>query len=484
MAANWGFCGGTYVSESPNIDNEEAINIYCERSESQAAKTPMGMLFSPGLRVAYSLPEASVPSLFPINGRGFAAASKLYELFPGAGFNALGSLGSPPLSPTQIIANETQLLILNNGNLYVLTLATNVLVPVDMSQFNNEPVLQIDFCDGFGIATLQNSHTFQVSALEDFTTWNGLDISTISYFPDNIVSMIVDHREIWFFSGKKSLGFYNAGAGRPPFIPIQGAFLEDGADSAFGTVRADNSVFFLNRDERGALVAKRLDGYTGQRVSTHAVEYAWQQYSVTSDAVAYSFQMNGHVFVQWYFPTANATWVYDVSTQLWHRRGFWETRLSRYSAHRSMSHMYFSGRHLVGDWASGNIYQMSTSFYDDAGNPLRWLRRSPTINKENEWVYFPALEIDTENGLGPQPPLFDGDGNPRSPEIILRWSDDGGKTWPGRRILKCGQAGKYNSRARTVMLGRGRKRIWECSSSDPIPWRIADAYLQMEPQSA
>jgi hypothetical protein len=68
-----------------------------------------------------------------VNGRGFAAASKFWELGLAGGPSNRGSLGTTLTGPTQIIANETQLLILNNGNLYVFTLATNVLTPVNMA---------------------------------------------------------------------------------------------------------------------------------------------------------------------------------------------------------------------------------------------------------------------------------------------------------------------------------------------------------------
>jgi hypothetical protein len=476
MVARWGFCGGTYVSQSPNIDNEEAINLFCERSESPGAKTPIALLLAPGKKLFAQTPEGSAPSLFTVNGRTFMAASNLWELGVGNPINR-GSLGVAPQSPTQIISNETQLGVLNNGNLYVLTLATNVFAAVNMAQFNG-PVSQIEFIDGFAIAIIQNSHTFQVSQLEDFTTWSGLDISTVSYFPDNIVSIIADHRELWLRSGKKTLIYYNAGAGFPPFIPKPDAVLEEGSAARFGAVLADNTNFWIAADERGSGVAKRANGYSGERISTHAVEFAWRQYPRIDDAVAWSYQENGHVFVLWYFPTANATWVYDISTGLWHRRGYWNLAGGFYSADRAMSHTSNFGKHLVGDWASGNVYELSSNFYDDNGNTLRWLRRSPTNAKENKWLYFPGgIELDIEPGLGPEVPLQDGTGQPRDPQIMLRWSDNGGKRWSNTYTLNCGQAGDFNRRARRMMCGRARRRVWEVSGNDPIPWRIADAYL-------
>ena len=477
----FGFCGPTYQAQSPIIDDEMAINCYCEQSESEGAATPMALLHTPGRKIFAQFPESSIPFDFTVNGRTFYAASNLYETDASGVVTNWGSLGASPTRPTQITANETQLVILNNGNLYVFTLATNVLVAVNMAQFNG-PVAQIDFSDGYIIATLQVSHTFQVSNLEDATTWSGLDIATISLFPDNIVSMKCDHREIWFYSAKKTAVYYNAGAGFPPFIPVQQGFIEIGSGAAFATVQMDNTLFWLSQDERGFMTAQRANGYAGQRVSTHATELAWQTYATTNDAIGWTYQEYGHTFWVLYFPTANATWVYDVATEFWHQRGYWVANGGFYIADRAMCHTLNFGKHLVGDWASGTVYELSSKYFDDFGNIIRGLRRTPTVSKENDWVYFKRIEFVMETGLGPQPPLLDGLGNPRPPQLMLRWSNDGGKTWSNTYILSVGFAGEYDLRVIKRMLGRARKRLWEVSWTDPIPWRFSECFLEATPE--
>lgn len=473
------FCGGSYVAASPVIDNERAFNCFPERAELPTETTQIAQLGVPGKKVfAVLTGETSVPGEFTVNGRSFAACSNLWELTQAGPINR-GSLGSVPSRPTQITANETQLVILNNGNLYVFVLSSNVLTPVDMSQFNG-PVSQIGFADGYVIATLQNSHTFQQSNLEDATTWNGLNIATISYFPDNITSMICDHREPWFYSGKKAIGYYNAGAGFPVFIPIQGAFIENGSGATFATVQLDNAILWLDQDERGNMVARRLNGYVGDRISTHAVEQAWQKYTVTSDAVGWTYQLDGHSFWVIYFPTANATWAYDVSTNFWHERGSWVQESGTYIADRAMSHTFNFGMHLVGDPFSGTVYQLTNDVHTEAGNILRGFRRSETTADDNKWVYFQQIEFLPETGLTPDFPLTDGDGNPRPAQLMLRWSNDAGRTWSNTYTLSVGFPGEFDKRVIKRMLGRGRKRVWEVSWSDPIAWRFASAFLEGE----
>lgn len=474
---NFGFCGPSYTAVSPIIDYEQAMNCYCERSESPGAATKMALLTRPGLKKLATLPESVVPGGFTVNGRTFFAASNLYEVDSGGTVTNRGSLGASPLTPTQLVANETQLCVLNNGNLYVLTLATNAFAAVNMAQFNG-PVAQIDFCDGYVIATLQNSHTFQVSNLEDAITWDGLDIATLSLAPDNIVSMKVEHRYVWFMSAKKSFAYYNAGAGFPPFIPVQGEALEIGAGAAFGTVQLDNSLFWLTQDERGFMMGWRL----GQgRISTHATEFAWQSYATTSDAVGWTYQERGHSFWVIHFPTANKTWAYDLSTGLWAERGYWMEAGGFFVADRPMCHTENNGKHLVGDWASGNVYILSSDYTTDDGNPIRGLRRTPTLSKENQWIYFKQIEFVMETGLPTETPIYEVDGvTIRPAQIQLRWSDNGGKTWSNWYYLSVGLVGQYDLRVIKRMLGRARKRVWEVAWTDPYPYRFNDAFIDAE----
>jgi hypothetical protein len=183
--------------------------------------------------------------------------------------------------------------------------------------------------------------------------------------------------------------------------------------------------------------------------------------------------------VAWYFPTANVTWAYDIATGLWHKRGLWNVPAGSYSADRAMCHTENFGKHLVGDPFSGNIYELSSQFFDDSGSPLRWLRRAMMPWKDNKWVYFPEVEFDVEPGLASIRDGNDANGNPkfREPQVMMRISRDGGKTFGNTFLLKCGKLGEYLRRARKVMLGRARKGVLELSGSDPVPWRIADAYL-------
>jgi hypothetical protein len=88
--------------------------------------------------------------------------------------------------------------------------------------------------------------------------------------------MVVDHREIWLAGPKQTVGYFNTGDNNFPFSPISSAFIENGSAAQFGAIKLDNTIFWIGADERGSGMAWRAQGYTPSRISTHAIETAWQ----------------------------------------------------------------------------------------------------------------------------------------------------------------------------------------------------------------
>jgi hypothetical protein len=490
--ARFGFVGPTYASQSLNADAQRCINWYPESIESGQGKGATALYPAPGLALFATLvtgtPLGGVRGAIALNGRAFFVAGALFaEVDPSGQLIAAhqGNVVNDGL-PVSMAASPQEILMASGGIAYVYDLTSNTLTQVDA--LNNIPVSGVGFSDGFFLALRSNSQQFFVSAPEKATSWDLSNTAIVSVFPDNVLTMLVDHREIWFWGVTKTVVYYDSGAVFP-FDVVPGAYIEQGIAAAASAVRLDNSVFWLGADDRGAGIGWRAQGYSPARISNHAVEAAWAAYPAIADAIGYSYQDQGHSFWVLYFPTANATWVYDVSTQMWHERSFRGAGKATDTAHRSRCHAFAFGKHLVGDWASGNVYQMSIpvakgsgwSFADDFGNPIRRVRRAPHISTEQEWILHSSMQIDIEAGLGPQPPLLDGSGNPRDPQLMMRWSDDGGKTWSNERIMNCGQAGNFKTRAITRRLGRSRDRIYEVAATDPVPWRIVDAYLKAAP---
>jgi hypothetical protein len=463
----------------------------------------MALYPTPGTSLFCTLPgDGPVRGQIEINGLAFAVSkSNFCQVFPNGTFNVIAQVANDNL-PVSMVASPQQLLIASAGSLYVYqiqgtpnsqNIGAGAFYQVPNSTFTlpggAQPLpLQVEYIDGFFLVLLRDSQTIYISTPLDATSWPALQQITVSVFSDNVQGMIQNQRQLYVYGRKRSTTYYDSGS--PNIFDVNpSGTVEDGMVSNFGFCRLDNSVFWIDQDERGSGVVRRYSGFTPTRVSNHAIEFAMQGYPTISDCVAYPCQDQGHAFAVFYFPTANKTWVYDVATGQWHERGYWNENTALYSAHKSQNHMLAFGKHLVGDPTSGNIYQMAIpstaigggyNFVTDNGNPIVRMRRSPHISAENKYSFYNELVLDMETGLGPMPPLLDGAGNPRGPKVLLRWSKDYAHTWSNYYSLDAGQAGQYRQRVRRSRMGRARDMVFEVSCSDPIPWRLIDGYLDAD----
>ena len=503
-----GFVGPSYTARSTAVADEECINWFAETAETQGSVSPAkayGGSTAQGLKNYYGTPglnafiSNTVTPTGPVRGVLFAQLSQpaAFAAFAVIGnqFGYVTSLGIfLPIAAVandglsvSMVYNSIQIFLVSAGRAYCFTIASVTFTDVT-AMLAGIPI-KCEQSDGYFIAAFQNTNKFQISAILDGTTWPGAQVSAVNVFPENITSIIVNHRELWVMGSQHIQPYQNTGS-LEIFDVIPGTLIEKGCIATFATIRLDNSVFVIDQDERGALSAWRSQGYTLTRISTHAVETDLATYPLASiQAMAsYSYQDVGHLFWVLYIPGSSWSWVYDVVEGLWHKRASWNPITAQWGPHFSWNHMYAYGKHLVGDWNSGQIYDLNLSHLTDTliynssptpGVDILRLRRSPTVIDEMKRIYHSELVLDFDTGLGPQPPLLDGNGNPRPPQVMLRWSDDRGKTWSNQHILNCGFAGQYHARVIQRRLGQSRYRVYEMSVSDPIPWTLVDAYLRL-----
>jgi len=476
------------------------MNLYPETIESPTAKSQMALYCTPGLTLFVNV-FSPIRGLIQVNGRCFAVgAENFYEIFKDGTAQFRGAVGND-FQPVTMATNGTagnQVAICSAGQIFVFYLkdtgnnvANTMVGPVGGLQGE---AASIQFCDGYGVAQLRaldgtGTNKFQVSILEDMTQWNPLSVQQVSAFSENIGAIIQVFRQLFVLGlNGHSQVYYNSGASQyTPFDVIQGAFMEEGISAPLSVCVLDNAPFWIGGNANGNGIAFRANGYTPLRISNFAIETEWATYpKKCTDAIGYSYRDQGHTFWVLRFPSANGgfgkTWVYDVAAQAWHERGYLSGNgYSGFSAHLSQCHAFAFGLHLVGDWNSGNIYSMAQGVLTDNGTPIRRLRRAPHISSEDQRIFHAQMQVAVEVGDAPQPPLLDGAGNARAPQMMLRWSDDSGRTWSNEHWTGTGEAGQFLVRAYWNRMGYARDRVYEVSMTDPVQWRIIDAYLRANP---
>jgi hypothetical protein len=61
---------------------------------------------------------------------------------------------------------------------------------------------------------------------------------------------------------------------------------------------------------------------------------------------------------------------------------------------------------------------------------------------------------------------------------MLRLSNDGGRTWISEEMRGSGKVGEYGTRVRWNRLGCARRRVFEVTCSDDVPWRLTGCNLE------
>jgi hypothetical protein len=464
--------GQAYVARSVNAADSRMVNLYPEPLPTPEGKTGGFLNRAPGLRKLATVGTGPIRGLWSYGDYGYAVSgARLYRIDSTWNVEPIGVIAGT--GPVSMVDNGTQLFIATNPISYIYDAASEVLAQITDIDFPG--AVTVGYLDGYFIFQEPNSQRFWTSELLDGTQIDPLSFASAEGMPDNLVSLFVDHREVWLFGTQSVEVWYDAALEGFPLARIQGAVNEFGCAATFSVAKMDNSLFWLGADARGHGVVFRANGYAGQRISTHAVEYAIQSYEIISDAIAFTYQQDGHSFYVLTFPSAQATWVYDAATNAWHERaGFANGQFIR---HRANCQMFYSEEVVVGDFENGNIYAYDLDQFSDGDFAQKWLRswRALPTNQNNlKRTAQHSLQIDLETGVG----LNAGQGN--NPQIMLRWSDDGGHTWSNEHWMSMGKIGAYGTRAirrRLGMTTKLRDRVYEASGTDPVKISIMGAEL-------
>jgi hypothetical protein len=465
------FVGAAYQERSTKLDAQLCINFFPVKGESGTAKDIAALYGTPGTRPLVSASDGAVRGMHqPTNGSDgiVVIGSTIYRLDSSFVLRSIGTCDALT-TPVKIDDNGFQAVIVTGPNGYQVDLVLDTVTQITDPAFYGAD--NVDFLDTYAIFNRPGTNQFYISGSNEIT-FDALDFATAESNFEKIVNFVVDHDELILF--KLTVTEIWRGSSNPdfPFARDKNASIELGCAARDSVAKMDSTVFWLAQDNKGTGMVYRLNGYSPVRVSTDAVDSAIASYSDISDAVAYSYQQEGHSFYVLSFPTGNATWVYDANTQLWHQRAYLDPDTGTLGRHRSNSHMYFAKTHIVGDYENGSLYALDLDYYMDGEDPLPSIRVSPHIaGQDYQWIMHDRVQIDIEAGVG----ISSGQGS--QPVALLDWSDDAGKNWSNQHVAYMGAIGEYSNRLRWSQVGRSRDRIYRLTISDPVKRVIVGATL-------
>ena len=308
----------------------------------------------------------------------------------------------------------------------------------------------LGYLDGYFIIFEPNTGKFYITANRDPSSIDALDFASDERYPDDLVTGIVDHGEAIFFGTESFSGYYNSGATDFPITKIQSADGEVGCLCPRGPQKIGNSVFFPGSTGK----VYQMDGYVPRVISTPVVEQAIAN-ATDRNFIGLVWEEPGHSFYG--LKCNDFAFIYDISSGLW-----WRADSHGYDTWRWAGVFRAYERWIVADDETGALGYLSADTFTEFGDTLRVECTSPPVGQDNMLIKHSRVELVFEQGVG----LVTGQGS--DPQVMLQFSDDGGRTWSNERWRSMGRIGEYKTRTIWLRNGKSRDRIYRYSISDPV----------------
>lgn len=466
------FCGPAYQSQSPFLSSAECINFY-PRPYPALGETALALFATPGLEHWITPSSGEIRGLFQHGIYVYAVSGdRLYRITSEPAAEELGTINTN-VGQVSMASNGSDLILVDGVSGYVWDYGNENFVEILDPDFPIcDVVVQID---GWYLVPKKGTNQVWRSDYQNGTSWSGLAFSSEGSQPDDVVSLIVDRRDVWVLGNWTSSIWRNTGASTFNFARLEGTLIDQGIVGPHARCKINNAIFWVGQDRGGHSQVFQATNRSPKVISDFPISSRISNLQL-SDCFSFSYQQEGHNFSVFTFPFSDETWVYDSTTSMWHRRS---SRInSNENKWRVNCHTVLGTDHIVGDFFNGKIYKMKTDVYDEDGTPIISRRVTPTIRKNQNRITYDSLRVMFETGVG----LDSGQGS--DPKAVLRWSDDGGRTWSSEIEESIGALGDYSVDVEWHQLGQGRNRVWDLWVSDPVKRVILGAVAEVEVDDA
>jgi hypothetical protein len=459
---------GAYEARSVIANAQRCINLYPEQN-TKDAEVPYTHYCTPGLTFLAQGIVAEVRQLYTAsNGLLFAVIGNIIYYVPdNFVLQQIGTIASQS-GLVSMYDNKFTLIILDGStqgwSIDLASLQFDIFNPSNFEGGN-----QIRYIDTFLVSSSLNGNIQSSDSAS--TNYNALSIATMSGDADQLQIIDVVHKEIWSFGYRTTEVWTNSGAFPFPFEPIPGVFLQHGCAALRSLAKWGLNIFWLSQDNNGQALVMQGTAYKADIISTPAIADAIGKYGKISDAIGFCYQQGSHIFYMLTFPEANATWCYDLSTQLWHERGYLDEN-GNLVRHRANCVAQAYNKTIVGDWQNGKLYQFDLNKYTDDGNPILRLRSFPHILNDGDRVSYSNFMADIEVGTEMDPSI--------NPQLNLRWSDDRGVSFGNGLQQTLGRSGQYRTMPSWSRLGFARDRVFELSWTAAAATALNGAWIHVE----
>jgi hypothetical protein len=477
--------GGAYQARSVITSAQRSLNLIAEpMPRIQGEPAQFAYYPTPGLTTLLTLPQNVVRGIRQASSNAIyaVAGSGVYRVTPGSTWSSthLGDITAGRTTPVSMMDNGTTLMIVDgSGSGWTVNLATDAFAQIGASADPGGMFAGADavaYLDTFFIFNKPASPQFYWS-LSNSATFDpyALDIANKETAPDNLVTLAVTKSEIWLLGARTTEIWTDIGAQDSQFQRMPGVLVDHGCAAKYSVAEYDDTLYWLMTGRASELFVGKGSGYQATRISTYAIEDRIMRYVRSDDAIGFCYSRGGHAYYVITFPTADATWAYDITTGQWHE---WLWIDSNGDEHRHRANcMIGTGDAwvLTGDWQNGNIYIVDPTAFTDAGTAIKRQRSFPHLINDGKRVFYREFIADIAPGNPAETtpdPIVD---------LSLDWSNDRGNTFGSPVTQSIGNIGSYLRSLQYQRLGMARDRVFRLTWSVPADTALQGAWIEVEP---
>jgi hypothetical protein len=444
------------------------INAFVEKT-LPGAPSDVIIRRSPGLQLMATAPVG-------VHTRGFLDIDtgglwilddNVHRIISNFSIAPLGTLeGRQPVTTARNNANPRQSLVVTEFGCFVLSTSG----PPTSFTDTDLPASPTSVCDmdGYFVWSFGDGRIFA-------SDLNSLNVSALSFNTEQGMSVrrVVRYAGRLYAFGDRWTGVYKDVGSTPfPFarevtIPrgIVGTHAIAGWENGWA-----NQLVWVGDD----FIVYRLNGYTPVPVSTDDVSRDIQKAVLAGErnfieAFVYMYGKNAF----WVLNSHERfTWEYNVVT------GEWNERMSyNRSNWKGMKSLRVFDRWLIGDEYTGELYQISGTYFREGFDPLIWQVESGVMSGFPMGMVIPKSSFHMTAGVGDFTSIAD-------PRVEISWSLNGGASYGAPVLRRLGGPGQSNSHPYILSSGlsRGQGVRYRLRVSDPVHVGLSGGSIEPEPR--
>lgn len=478
----------TYQSRSRPFSSERLLNMLFEKAQGSNAYM---LVSTPGLK-EYTDLGGNQPVLGMIYLRDFlvyVTTDIIRVIYRRADTGDIVEVVSKywategwtqPTSPVQMACNGDTVMILNSENkkLYFVDLfgeqpldpaSWNIAAAVPPTGSEDAQYVSVAYISGVFVSACQKPDGYsyiQYTEVLGHAMYYEFQLDTAL---TNLSALASNMRELWCFGANSIEVVAPTGeTGNDYFAHITGAYANKGCVCK-NSIAVYETVFFFYGTNGDIYAAENYSSL--KQISTPALLdmiKSWGTLETQADrdgVIGQVYTQDGHTYYLLKFKKFGKTLQYDITTASWIERetgdgGDWE---GQYVVRRP------NGETLVSSTTTDKLYTMDSRFYTDNGVTICREFVFCTLKSEaKKRMFYYSLTLDVDVGLGP------------NDKVMLSWSDDGGYTWCGERMIGMGKIGEYRKKIQFRRLGSSPLRTYRVRFATASAVNVLSASIDVE----